>query len=96
MHSIKPKGLSLGLGFQFFEYLGFVFRFGHFANLLQISNELLKNQKKILNFWVWISTNLKNEKKIKIDTPAHTQKFKFFFLYFKLSNSKFEKDLQNT
>ena len=23
MHPIKPKGLSLGLGFQFFEYLGF-------------------------------------------------------------------------
>jgi hypothetical protein len=22
MHQIKPKGLSLGLGFQFFEYLG--------------------------------------------------------------------------
>jgi len=22
MHPIKPKGLSLGLGFQFFEYLG--------------------------------------------------------------------------
>jgi len=26
----KPKGLSLGLGFQFFEHLGF--GFGYFAN----------------------------------------------------------------
>ena len=34
MHSIKPKDLSLSLGFQFFEYLGF--GFGYFANLLQI------------------------------------------------------------
>jgi len=34
----KLKGLSLGLGFQFFEYLGFWFGFRYFANLLQISN----------------------------------------------------------
>jgi hypothetical protein len=34
----KPKDLSLGLGFQFFEYLGFGFGFRCFANLLQISN----------------------------------------------------------
>jgi hypothetical protein len=38
MHPIKPKGLSLGLAFQFFEYLGFGFGFRYFANLLQISN----------------------------------------------------------
>jgi hypothetical protein len=34
MNPIKPKGLSLGLGFQFFEYLGFVFGLG----ILQITN----------------------------------------------------------
>ncbi len=32
MHTIKPKGLSLGLGFQFFEFLGF--GFGYFINEL--------------------------------------------------------------
>ncbi len=36
-----------------------------------------------------LSINLKNLKKIKIDTQI-------FFLYFKLSNSKFARDLQNT
>ncbi len=36
MHPIKPKGLSLGLGFHFFEYLGFGFGLRYFANLLQI------------------------------------------------------------
>jgi len=39
------------------------------------------------------SEKLENE--IKIGTQIHTQKLKFFFV-FKLSNSKFEKDLQNT
>ena len=34
--------------------------------------------------------------KIKIDTQIHTQKLKYFFLYFKLSNSKFAKELRNT
>jgi len=34
----KSKGFSLGLGFQFFEYLGFGFGFKYFANLSQISN----------------------------------------------------------
>jgi len=38
MHPIKPNGLSLGLGLQFFEHLGFGFGFGYYANLLQISN----------------------------------------------------------
>ena len=43
-----------------------------------------------------LSINLeKLEKKIKIHTQIHTQKLNFFFV-FKLSNSKFEKDLQNT
>jgi hypothetical protein len=32
VHTIKPKGLCLGLGFQFFEYLGF--GFGYFINEL--------------------------------------------------------------
>jgi hypothetical protein len=39
MHPKITKGLSLGLGFQFFEYLGFEFGFEYFANLLQISNK---------------------------------------------------------
>ena len=34
----KHKSLSLGLGFQFFEYLDFGFGFRYFENLLQISN----------------------------------------------------------
>jgi hypothetical protein len=40
MHPKKHKGLSLGLGFQFFQNLGFGFGFGfgYFANLLKISN----------------------------------------------------------
>ena len=38
MHAKKPKGLNLGLGFQFFEYIGFGRGFGYFANLLQITN----------------------------------------------------------
>jgi hypothetical protein len=38
---IKPKGLSLGLGFQFFEYLDFLgFGFGHSAKLSKIKNYL--------------------------------------------------------
>jgi len=38
MHPIKPKGLSHGLGFQYFEYQGFGFGLGYFANILQISS----------------------------------------------------------
>ena len=38
MHPKKPKGLSLGLGFQFFEYLGVGFGLIYLANLLQILN----------------------------------------------------------
>ena len=41
MHLEKPKGLSMDLGFQFFEYLGFKFGFEYFANLLQISNKII-------------------------------------------------------
>ncbi len=37
----------------------------------------------------------KLEKNIKNDTQIHTQKLKFFFV-FKLSNSKFAKDLKKT
>ena len=46
MHPKKPKGLSLGLGFQFFEYSGFELGFEYFANLLQISNKIIENEKK--------------------------------------------------
>jgi hypothetical protein len=38
MHPQKPISLSQGLGFQFFEYLGFGFGLKYFANLLQILN----------------------------------------------------------
>ncbi len=43
-----------------------------------------------------LSINFKNKKKIKIDTQIHTQKINFFLVYFKLSFSKFARDLQNT
>jgi len=33
MHPKILKGLSLGLSFQFFEYLSFEFEFEYFANL---------------------------------------------------------------
>ena len=36
MHPKKLKGVSLGLGLQFFEYLSF--GFGYFANFLRISS----------------------------------------------------------
>ncbi len=39
MHSKILEGLSLGLSFQFFVYLGFEFEY--FANLLQISNKII-------------------------------------------------------
>ena len=42
----KTKGLSLGLGFQIFEYLCFGFGFRYFANLLHISNYIIQNKKK--------------------------------------------------
>ena len=46
MHPIKPKSLSLGLVFQFFDYVGF--GFGYFANFLQILElNNLKYKKKI-------------------------------------------------
>ena len=34
MHPKILKGLSLGLSFEFFEYLSFEFEFDYFANLL--------------------------------------------------------------
>ena len=39
MHPKILKGLSLGLSFQFFEYLSFEFEY--FANLLQISKNII-------------------------------------------------------
>jgi len=33
MHQKKNKGLSLGLGFQFFEYLDFGFGFEYFGRV---------------------------------------------------------------
>jgi len=42
MHPIKPKGLSLGLGFQFVEYLGL----GFFKPLANFELDNLKYKKK--------------------------------------------------
>ena len=50
MHPKKPKGLGLDLFFQVFGYLGFGFGFGYFANLLQISNKIIKIKKIFLVF----------------------------------------------
>jgi hypothetical protein len=50
-HPKKLKGLSLGLGFQFFEY---------FANLLQISNKIIDNNKKIWFLSMDLSINFEN------------------------------------
>jgi len=44
--SKKPKGLGLGLGYQFFWNFGF--GLGYFANLLQISNKIIKKKKFIV------------------------------------------------
>ncbi len=38
MHPKILKGLSLGLSFQFFEYMNFEYGLGYLANFLQISN----------------------------------------------------------
>jgi hypothetical protein len=46
----------------------------------------------VKNFGLGIS---KIRKIIKINTQIHTQKLKFLLLYFKLSHSKFARDLQN-
>jgi hypothetical protein len=42
-----------------------------------------------------LSINLNFFLTFKVYTQIHTQKIKKFFWYFKLSNSKFAKDLQN-
>ncbi len=46
MHSKILKGLSMGLSFKFFEYLSFEFEY--FANLLQISNKIVKKKNSFL------------------------------------------------
>ena len=67
--------------------------FKSFANF-ELDNS--KYNKKNLIFGYGFEYKFrKTRKKIKIDTQIHTQKLKFFF-EFKLSNSKFAKDLQNT
>jgi hypothetical protein len=57
MRPIKPKGLSLGLGFQFFEYLGLGWGFGYFANS-ELNN--LRYKKKFQFVGMDLSINLKN------------------------------------
>ena len=47
MHPKTPKGLSLGLSFQFFEYLGFEFEFEYFSNF---EKDNLKKKIKDLFF----------------------------------------------
>ena len=59
MHPKIRKGLSLGLSFQFFEYLSFEFEY--FENLLQTSEKIiLSNKKKILFLSMDLSINFKN------------------------------------
>ncbi len=50
MHPIKPKGLTLGLGFQFVEYLGQGLGLGFFKSLANFELDNLKYKKKILIF----------------------------------------------
>jgi hypothetical protein len=82
------KGLSLGLSFEFeFEY---------FSNLLQLSKKIIQNIKK--NYFLsmdQIVSILKIRKKLKLILKSILKKYSFF-LYFKLSFSKFARDLQNT
>ena len=47
MHPKKPKGLSLGLGFQFFEYLGLGLGISQISCKFQIDNLNIKNKFKI-------------------------------------------------
>jgi len=60
MHPIKPKSLSLGLVFQFFDYVGF--GFGYFANFLQILE--LNNLKYKKNLFLFLVIDLSKNKKL--------------------------------
>ena len=54
MHPIKPKGLNLGLGLEFFEYLGLSLGWVFCKSLENFELDNLKHKKKLFNFWVWI------------------------------------------
>ncbi len=83
MYPIKPKGLSLDLGFQFFQYLGFGFWVGVFCkSLANFELDNLKYEKLIFNFWVWIWVSILIFFLVfLIYTQIHTQKLKISFSY---------------
>jgi len=57
IHLIKPKGLSLGLGFQFFEYWVLGLGLGILQIFCKFHIRLFKIKKKCFNFF-FISNNL--------------------------------------
>ena len=76
MHPEILKGLSLGLSIQFFEYVSFEY----FANLLQISKKIIKNEKKNI-FYGFEYQFEKLEKKSKL-IPKSILK-NYFFVRFR-------------
>ena len=54
--NFTAPGLDLGLGCQFFGYLGF----GYFTDLLQISKKIIKIQKKKCFCGMDLGINFKN------------------------------------
>ncbi len=95
MHPKILKGFSLGLSFEFFEYLSFEFEYEYFENFLQNSKKIIQDKKKIYFLSVDLSISFDFFLIFKIDTQIHTQKIKIFF-YLKLSFSNFARNSQNT
>jgi hypothetical protein len=80
MHPIEPKGFSMGLDFQFFEYLGMGLGLDFFKSFANFKLDNSKYKKKNLIFGYGFEYKFrKTRKKIKIDTQIHTQKIKIFF-----------------
>ena len=79
VHPNKPKSLSLGVVFQFFEYLGFEFGFEYFANLLQISHKIIQIKKKQLVFEYGLEYQFDFFLIFKIVTQIHTKKITLSF-----------------
>ncbi len=78
MHPKKPKGLSLGLGFQFVEYLGWGLGLGFFQIFCKFRIRYFKIKKNLIFGYGFEYKFRKTRKKIKIDTQIHTQKLNFF------------------
>jgi hypothetical protein len=95
MHSKILKGLRLEWVFNILS----IWVLSLSLSILQISckfcKRLFKIKKKIIIFWVWIWVSIMIFFLVfKINTQIHTEKIIFF--YFKLSFSKFTRDLQKT